>query len=150
MIKTHFAVIPLLCLLVNAAEAQTIFKCVDAQGGTVITNTKSERNCKAVATSPDNAVQPPARPKAAAAATPTPAAFPKVGEATQRARDGDRRMILEQELAREQRGLELARKELADQEALRPPADQLAPYRDRIGTHERNVQALQKELGLLK
>ena len=150
MIKTHFAVIPLLCLLVNAAEAQTIFKCVDAQGGTVITNTKSERNCKAVATSPDNAVQPPSRPKAAAAATPTPAAFPKVGEATQRARDGDRRMILEQELAREQRGLELARKELADQEALRPPADQLAPYRDRIGTHERNVQALQKELGLLK
>jgi hypothetical protein len=42
-----------------------------------------------------------------------------VQEDTQKARDGDRRHILEQELAGEQRSLEQAKKELAEQEALR-------------------------------
>ena len=67
--------------------------------------------------------------------------------ALKKARDGDRRMILQQEMASEQRALDQARKELAEQEAARATPDRLAPYRERVGQHERNIQALQKELG---
>lgn len=139
----------ILLLLPFAASAQTIYRCVDANGGTVIANSRVEKNCKAIVSGPENTLPPlPARPKAAA--NPTPAGFPRVGEETQKARDGDRRMILEQELAGEQRSLEQAKKELAEQEALRGPAERIAPYRDRVGQHERNIQAIQKELGNLK
>lgn len=139
----------ILFLLPFAASAQTIYRCVDANGGTVIANSRVEKNCKAIVSGPENTLPPlPQRPKAAA--NPTPAGFPRVGEDTQKARDGDRRHILEQELTGEQRNLEQAKKELAEQEALRGPAERIAPYRDRVGQHERNIQAIQKELGNLK
>lgn len=139
----------ILFLLPFAASAQTIYRCVDANGGTVIANARVEKNCKAIVSGPENTLPPlPQKPKASA--TPTPGGFPRVGEDTQKARDGDRRHILEQELAGEQRNLEQAKKELAEQEALRGPAERIAPYRDRVGQHERNIQAIQKELGNLK
>ena len=40
-----------------------------------------------------------------------------------------------------------ARKELSEQEAARATPDRLTPLRERVGQHERNIQALQKELG---
>jgi hypothetical protein len=77
-----------------------------------------------------------------------------VQEDTQKARDGDRRHILEQELSGEQRSLDQARKDLAEQEAVRPGAadsrDRVAPYKDRVAQHERNIQAIQKELANLR
>lgn len=139
----------LLLFLPLAASAQTIYRCVDANGGTVIANARVEKNCKAIVSAPENTL-PPLPQKPRAAATPSPAGFPRVGEDTQKARDGDRRLILEQELAGEQRNLEQAKRELAEQEALRGSADRIAPYRDRVGQHERNIQAIQKELGGLK
>lgn len=90
-----------------------------------------------------------ARP-AGATANPSPAGFPRVQEDTQKARDGDRRHILEQELAGEQRNLEQARKDLSEQQAAGASGDRVAPYRDRVGQHERNIQAIQKELGNLR
>lgn len=76
----------------------------------------------------------------------------ETNEGAQKARDNDRRHILEQELATERRQLEQARRDLAEQEAVRPaaPAERLLPYRDRIGQHERNLQAIQKELSGLR
>lgn len=144
-----------LALLIAAAavpaSAQTIYKCVDANGGTLISNTRVDKNCKALASTPDSSIPAPPKGKpAGAAANPTPAGFPRVQEDTQKARDGDRRHILEQELAGEQRSLDQARKDLGEQEGLRAPADRLAPYRDRVGQHERNIQAIQKELGNLR
>lgn len=143
----------LFVLLPLSASAQTIYKCIDASGGTVISNSRVEKNCKAIASSPENAI--PAPPKAAkppsAAANPSPSGFPRVQENTQKARDSDRKHILEQELSGEQRNLEQARKELAEQEAIRgASAERTAPYRDRVGQHERNIQAIQKELGNLR
>lgn len=133
------------------ATAQTIYKCLDASGGTVIANSRIEKNCKAIVSGPENSLPAPKARPAGAAANPSPAGFPRVGEDTQKSRDGDRRHILEQELAGEQRSLELAKKELAEQEAAKGgPGDRTAPYRDRVGQHERNIQAIQKELGNLK
>ena len=136
----------LISTLALPVSAQTIYKCIDANGGTLISNAKVDKSCKAVVSSPETTLPAPKYKPAGAAATPTPAGFPRVAEETQKARDGDRRLILEQELAGEQRNLEQARKDLAEQDALHPPADRLAPYRDRVAQHERNIQAIQKEL----
>lgn len=141
----------LIALLPLSVSAQTIYKCIDASGGTVISNSRVEKNCKAISTGSENAM--PAQPRARSpgtAANPSPAGFPRVQEDAQKARDGDRRHILEQELSGEQRNLEQARKDLSDQQASGASAERLTTYRDRVGQHERNIQAIQKELGNLR
>ena len=138
--------------------AQTIYKCTDEHGGTLISNTKVNKNCKAVSSSPESSMPAPKARSSGAAANPSPAGFPRVQEDTQRARDTDRQRILEQEMAGEQRNLEQAKKELAEQEAIRNGdeknyqrvLDRLQPYKDRVSQHERNIQAIQKELGKLR
>ena len=149
---TRSTLATLLAILALPATAQTIYKCTDANGGTLISNTRVEKNCKAVVSGPESTL--PAPKQRPVAANPSPAGFPKVQEDTQKARDGDRRHILEQELAGEQRNLEQARKELAEQEALRTASDsrqdRILPYKDRVGQHERNIQAIQKELANLR
>jgi len=147
---TRNAFVLLLAALAMPATAQTIYKCIDANGGTLISNARVDKNCRAVVSSPETSVPAPRARPAGAAANPTPSGFPRVQEDTQKARDGDRRHILEQELSGEQRSLEQARKDFAEQDALRGSPERLAPYRDRVGQHERNIQAIQKELGNLR
>ncbi len=138
--------------LAMPAFAQTIYSCTDASGGKVYSTSRDFGNCKAVPKGPESTLPapPPAPRSHGASANPTPSSFPKVQEDTQKARDGDRRHILEQELSGEQRHLEQAKKELAEQEAQHASSDRVAPYRDRVGQHERNIRAIQKELGNLK
>lgn len=141
-----------LALFAVPVMAQTIYKCPDANGGSpVISNSRLDKNCKAVVNSETTIVPAPKVRAASASGTPTPASFPKVQDDTQKARDGDRKRILEQELAIEQRNLEQAKRDLAEQE--RTPGDKnerLLPYRDSVSQHERNIHAIQKELGNLK
>lgn len=156
MTMTRSTLATLLALMALPATAQTIYKCTDASGGTLISNARVDKNCKAIVSNPESSPSAPKARSSASPATanPTPAGFPRVAEDTQKARDGDRRHILEQELAGEQRSLEQARKELAEQEALRTANDsrqeRILPYKDRVGQHERNIQAIQKELSNLK
>ncbi|TXT29758.1 MAG: hypothetical protein FD131_2224 [Rhodocyclaceae bacterium] len=141
----------LITLLPLSVFAQTIYKCVDANGNTTYASARLDKNCKVISSGQENAIPaPPKARSAGAAANPSPAGFPRVQEDTQRARDGDRRHILEQELAGEQRNLEQARKDLSEQQVAGSSSDRMAPYRDRVGQHERNIQAIQKELGNLK
>jgi phage shock protein A len=87
-----------------------------------------------------------------------PANFPKVDTSTQKDRDAERRKILEQELANEQKLLDGARKELAEQEAVRLGSernyqrvlDRLEPYKKKVKLHEDNVESLNKELRTLR
>ena len=84
--------------------------------------------------------------------------FPSVDRDTQRERDAERRRILEQELAAEQRRLVQARQELQEQESVRTGEernyqrflDRVQPYQEAVETHERNVQALQREINNLR
>ena len=157
---TRLTLALLLATLSLPVAAQTIYKCIEANGGTLISNSKVDKNCKAVVGSPESSMPTPkSRPAASGAtANPTPAGFPRVQEDTQKARDSDRRRILEQEMSGEQRNLEQAKKELAEQEAIRggdernsqKVLDRLMPYKDRVGQHERNIQAIQKELNNLR
>ena len=85
----------------------------------------------------------------------TPSGFPKVDAATQKGRDDIRRKVLSDELATEQKLLDEARVAYANGS---PPAtldEQNAPqrYADRVGRlrqtvslHEKNIEALKKEL----
>jgi hypothetical protein len=146
------ALVLLITTVAMPVSAQTIYKCIDANGGTLIANSRVDKNCKAIVSGPESSMPPPsprARP-VGAAANPTPAGFPRVQEDAQKARDNDRQHILEQELAGEQRSLEQARRDLSEQEALRVSPDRLAPYRDRVAQHERNIQAIQRELTLVR
>ena len=95
---------------------------------------------------------------------PTPADFPRVNENQQRARDNDRRAILEQELASEEKNLDSAKKQLAEQEAQVLPDERIAGggikgaqrearlqgFRDKVQLHERNIESIRREIGNLK
>jgi hypothetical protein len=135
------------------------FKCVDANGRPTYTNMKEEtkgKNCslvmREISVVPAGPAAPAARPPAAG---PSPAGFPKVDPATQKARDGARRRILEDELSAEEKALTQAKAQLAEQESIRTGdernyqrvLDRLQPYKDEIERHQKNVEALRKELG---
>ena len=90
-----------------------------------------------------------------AAAAQTPAGFPKVDPATQKSRDDVRRKVLGDELATEEKLLAEARGAYADGAPQPLPEERanVEKYRERIarlrqavGVHEKNVEALRKEL----
>lgn len=153
MSKTTLLILSLLHLfaLPTAASASTLYRCVDDNDHFVYTNYKyANRKCTVMST--DNS-RPGAKPARRAETTKvSPADFPKVSTETQRNRDSDRRYILEQELKSEQKGLDDARRTLAEQLAANSssaPA-QVQPIRDRMALHERNVEALRREIANLK
>lgn len=152
-------------LLLSAPLQAEIFKCTDQSGHVTYSNVTS-RGCQRLYLPPETHVPPPATPRprqagsagasgsggpSVSVASTTPGGFPKVDTDTQRTRDNDRRRILEQELANEQRGLAQARAELAQVESTSRSDPRLnertQPYRDRIAQHERNLQAINRELG---
>jgi hypothetical protein len=144
----------------QTAAQNTVWKCNDDDGRPHYTNVREEAKgpgCKVVSegkvsTVPASAFSNMAAPPVArggAAATPTPANFPRVDANTQKARDDSRRKILEDELANEQRGLSDARVRLAEQ-PLNGPEAARKPLVESVERHERNVAALQREIGNLK
>jgi len=143
------------------AHAQgTVWKCTDDDGRSHYTNVQSDakgKNCTVV-TREISVIPTPNRPAAAPRAAATPAGFPKVDPDAQKARDDNRRKILEDELANEQKALGEARAKLTEQEGIREGGernyqkvlDRLQPFKDEVEDHERNIEALQKEIGGLK
>ena len=147
-----------------AQSPDTTYLCKDENGRSTYTNVKEEmagKKCTAVSREvsvvpgvPVVAGAPPAK----SAATTTPANFPRVDSATQKSRDDGRRKILQNELGSEQQMLKLAQQKLAEQEQVRTGdernfakvAERLQPYRDKLDQHQKNVEALQKELANLK
>lgn len=151
-LRISLSLLPLLCAGQAAAE---IFKCTDSAGNTTYSNMQG-RNCKNLNV---EAPSSGARPRSSSAtSSSTPASFPRVDGPTQKARDDDRRRILDQEVAAEQKNLEQARRELSEQEAIRNGdernyqrvLDRLQPFKDRVALHERNIEAIRKEIAHLR
>lgn len=147
--------VPLALLLSSLAPAasaatNTFYRCVDASGATLFTNQKTPKGkCTVLsvmntpAASGDKAAS-----GTSATRTPTPSDFPRVAQGEQQARDSDRRSILEKELANERAQLDTARKQLADaQKSGAAPAPAL---KDSVALHERNIEALNKEMSKLQ
>lgn len=140
----------------TGSASADVYKCVDDDGHVTYTNTKPGPKAKCTQLSRDQRVS--TVPGRATPSAPSPAGFPKVDGDTQKARDNDRRKILDQELATEQKNLDQAKKELAEQETIRTGdernyqrvLDRLQPFKDKVALHERNIEALKKEIGNLK
>ncbi|MDK9704227.1 MAG: DUF4124 domain-containing protein [Sulfuritalea sp.] len=144
--KKALLAIPLLLPL--TAAASTLYKCTDDSGVVLYTNQKTpKKSCTVLSyQSPPAPAGSAARPRAAA--TPTPGDFPRVSGSEQKARDSDRRAILDKELANELQSLESAKKTLSEAGSQAP--EKLQPLRDTVALHQRNVEALKKELGNLR
>lgn len=180
----HVPLALLAALLALPVHAQ-YFRCETDSGVPEYTNapTSAQRaNCKRVdlpvittipsapVTSTRGTVPPSSAPAAGAqgtagqggasgaAATPSPANFPRVDPAVQRLRDNDRRRILEDELRKEEARLSELRREFNNGEPERRPDErQPAKYfervqklRDDIGRSEGNVASLRRELSALR
>ncbi|QID18867.1 DUF4124 domain-containing protein [Nitrogeniibacter mangrovi] len=144
-----------LCLASTTVLAD-VYKCIETDPNTgerkvTYTNDRRVKGCERLSADlPVSSVPSGNVPKAAAPSS----AFPKVSDELQKQRDADRRKILEDELAAEQKALESARKALAEQEDVRygneknyqKKLDRLKPYQDKVEQHERNVEALKKEI----
>ena len=90
---------------------------------------------------------------------PTPATFPRVDAETQKGRDGVRRKVLSEELSAEEKLL--AESRLAYSDGAPPPLPEeradaekyrtrIARLRQSVSVHEKNVDALRKELAAVK
>jgi len=133
----------------GAARAD-IWECMDDSGNKRFTNIRSEaKGCRMLNVGPTNTVSG-GKPQPQAA----PPGFPRIDGETQRQRDIDRRRILEQELANEQKLLDQARSELAVQDSMRLGSernyqrvlDRLEPFQRKVKLHEDNIANLRREL----
>jgi chromosome segregation ATPase len=155
MVASRALIFVSFAVLATPLHAQTteIYKCVDASGRASYTNDKREtagRKCELVTTQIN--VAPPVTRQ-----TRSPSSFPKESASDRANAKGRQRDILEKELAAEQLDLEKAKQALTEQEAVRTGEERnyarvlerLQPFKDRVETHEKNVDALRRELANL-
>ena len=150
-------------LVATTALAQNgvteIWKCRGADGRWTYTNDKHEAErmkCEVVTRQINIAPtpQPRATPPTAAKPAERPNGFPRESAAERANRAAASREILEKELATEEAALAKARQDLAAQEEVRygnernyaRVLERLQPYKDSVETHEKNIEALKREL----
>lgn len=149
----------MLAMLPHAGAAQDIYLCIDEQGHKTLTDVKG-KNCTRQEVRLNLTVPAPrtsARP-AASAPEPRPANFPRVDGETQRARDSDRKRVLEDELKSEEERLTKLRTEYNNGEPERRGDERnYALYQERvqrlqaeIQRGENNVASLKREIALLQ
>jgi hypothetical protein len=137
--------------LAPAQQRTEIYKCVDASGRASYTNDMREtagRKCQLVTTQ-INVAPPPTVPRQTRAP-----GFPRESVNERASAKGRQREILEQELAAEEAELGKAKQALTEQEGVRTGdernfarvQERLQPFKDRVETHEKNVEALKREL----
>ncbi len=149
------AALVLAALLAGPARAQTvteIWKCKGRDGRWTYTNDRNEAEklkCEVVTRQVN--VAPASKAPAGSAGFPKETASERSG-----ARERQRG-ILEKELATEQTALAKAQQDLAAQEAIRTGdernyarvEERLQPYKDSVETHQKNIEALRRELSNL-
>ena len=159
-----------LLLVAAAAPARAhnhiLYECTDASGAKQFTNIPADpKGCKklnvlpASGPSPSPAVNDSApRPQTKSPPIATPSSFPRVDRALQRERDNDRRRILESELGTEEKLLQQAKKDLAEQESVRRAdeknyqrvLDRIEPFQKKVRLHENNVANIRSEISKLR
>jgi len=127
-----------------------VFRCVDADGKTEYRNIGDTKGCKKIETETFNTVPFPRT------ATPRPEgkAPNRIEAGAQRGRDNDRRKILEEELASEQKRLADLRSEFnngeperrGDERNFQRYADRVEKLKADISRSEANVESLKREL----
>jgi hypothetical protein len=146
------------------AQAQ-VYSCRDKEGRLELTDT-AKRGCKLLDL-PGYIQAPPARQAPARqggsnarppVAAPLPADFPRVGAAEQRARDGDRRTILDDELRNEQKKLLDLKRDFNNGAPERQVGEKdnaayqqrVSRMREDIARSESNIEALKREIASIR
>lgn len=155
----------LIVFIVVAAYAQAqsdVYLCVDDSGKKEYKNTGATKGCKRVDLPGIMTIPAPAKksaaPAAAAKTTAAPPEFPKVDSGTQKARDGDRKQILLDELKAEEQKLANLKKEYNNGEPERRGDERnYAKYQERVSGMkddlnrvEKNIEALKREIANVK
>ena len=130
-----------------------VFKCVDRDGNITYGNVGDVKGCKRIETDAVNSVP---FPKPASTASRGPSA--KSDGAAQRARDTDRRRILQEELESEQKKLADLRKEFnsgeperkGDEKNYQRYLDRAEKLKADVTRSESNVESLRRELANIK
>ena len=136
-----------------------IWSCRDKDGKTHVTNIKSDTagmNCRLVEERV-TVVPGSGGSTLSGSRAKSPGDFPKETPAKRASAKEKQRQILEQELEQERAMLERSKKALAEQEAVRYGDERnysrvlarLKPYQDTVELHQKNVEALERELVLL-
>jgi len=166
----HYRMALMAGLLGAAAQAHgQLYVCADAQGHKTYTDKSAGKHCQLLdlpgaMTEPPRRTAPlaaaPARPSQQAAGTPAPAAgaFPRVDGAEQRARDLDRRQILQDELRSEEQKLAAQRLEFNEGQPERQGnernyakyQERVAQLKDNISRTQQNVEALKREIANIR
>jgi hypothetical protein len=137
---------------VAPGAAATICKYIDAGGTIHYTNIGPEKGWRKLSC---DIAEEAARPSSGGKSSSTPSSFPRVEAATQKSRDEMRRKVLADELASEQKLLDEARQAYgngappplaAEQNDAEKYRQRIARLRQAVQVHERNVDALRKEL----
>jgi septal ring factor EnvC (AmiA/AmiB activator) len=138
----------------RAQQVETIWNCKDTNGRTHVTNLKEDtvgKDCRIVQQTRVTVV-PAVKPGAK-----SPAGFPKESASDRASSKVKQRDTIERELSQEESMLTDARKKLAEQESIRSGdeknyarvLERLRPYKDTVEVHEKNVDALKRELSNL-
>ena len=162
MLRISLLLAGALCVSMGYAQQVTeIFKCKGADGHWTYPNDRrqaEQQKCEVVTRQVNVApAQKPAAPRNSSS-TARPNEFPKESPTDRAKAQSRQREILEQELAQEQASLAKAREELAAQESVRSGdernyarvLERLQPFKDSVETHEKNIEALRRELNNLR
>jgi hypothetical protein len=151
-------------LAAHAQSSSDIFMCVDETGNKTFQNVGNAKGCKRMDVGPVLSVPAPRLPPQRSAGpaddrvTVSPASFPRVDRETQRSRDNDRKRVLEDELKAEEEKLARLKGEYNNGEPERRGdernfalyAERVQRLRDDVARAEGNVNALRRELALLR
>jgi hypothetical protein len=157
--KQHLVLFPLLAVTLFAHAQGEVYMCVDSAGNREYKNTGPVARCKkvdlpGVTTIPATM----SKPRAQTVAVKSPSDFPRVDDATQKARDSDRKQILMDEMKSEQQKLADLRAEFnngqperrGDERNYAKYQERTASLKDGISRSEKNLEALNRELNNLK
>ncbi|WP_198116564.1 DUF4124 domain-containing protein [Massilia rhizosphaerae] len=150
----------------GARADSVVYKCLDKNGRVEFTDI-NKPGCKVLdlpgyiaAPAPAPRAAPPVTMRQGTGRPPTasPVNFPRVDTATQRARDDDRRAILEDELRSEEKKLADLKRDFNNGEPERQGneknyakyQERVAQMRDDIGRSEKNVEALKREISNIR
>jgi hypothetical protein len=141
-------------LFSQAAFAEDIFQCTDANGRVEYKNTGETKGCKKLVIEP---VVVPSTKVANNTPRGNPALFPSVDQATQKARDSDRRKILDDELSTQKTKMAQLQKDYnngepertGDERNYQRYLDKVQQMKDNISRTQSDIDSIQGEIGKL-
>jgi hypothetical protein len=147
---------------VFAQGDSAVYKCKDASGTIMFTNSPpNPKACEKLSLNPVTTIpapKVPARSSNGGGNTATPANFPRVDSAQQKARDEDRRDLLNEELAKTENKCADLKKEYNNGEPERQGnernfvkyQERVAKLKEDVARCDADIAALKKEIALLK